>query len=427
MAAAIEIEGLGKRYRLGATHDRYRRFSEAISDTVTRPFRRRDRQERLSGDHWAIRDISLTINTGEVVGFVGRNGAGKSTLLKILSRVTEPTTGVARLHGRVGALLEVGTGFHGELSGRENIFLNGAILGMSRRDIQRRFDEIVEFSEVGRFLDTPVKRYSSGMYVRLAFAVAAHLEPEILLVDEVLAVGDAAFQRKCLGKMEEVAGEGRTVLFVSHNMTTITSLCSRAYLLEGGEVVHEGEARSVVHRYLQDVDQKAAISLADRRDRQGDGVARFTSIAVESTAGMNSLATGMPAKITLEYASDQPLRNTRILISVVDVNRTGIYLFDSDVRGGLPSELPPSGTITCETGQLLISPGRCFVNVWLMRTGTLTDFVTNATMFDIVENDPFELGKLPDREWAVSVIDQAWHHGTELVDASRDRAVADLR
>jgi lipopolysaccharide transport system ATP-binding protein len=426
MPPVIEIEGLGKRYQLGATHDRYRRFSEAVSDAVTRPFRRQDRTERLSGEHWAVRDLSLTINQGEVIGFVGRNGAGKSTLLKLLSRVTEPTTGTAILHGRVGALLEVGTGFHGELSGRENIFLNGAILGMTRRDIQRRFDEIVEFSEVGRFLDTPVKRYSSGMYVRLAFAVAAHLEPEILLVDEVLAVGDAAFQRKCLGKMEEVAGQGRTVLFVSHNMTTIQSLCQRAYLLEGGRLIQEGEARSVVHRYLQEMNSTATVSLAERNDRQGDGTTRFRALGIESADGAANIAVGTPVRFTLDYEGEHRLRNVRVLVQLLDVNRTAMFLFDSAIRDGLPDDLPPCGRVVVESGPLMVTPGRCYVNVRLVRHGVLTDMVTNAAVMDVVEDDPLGLGEVPVREWAINVIDQSWHVGS-TDDASADgTAVADV-
>jgi lipopolysaccharide transport system ATP-binding protein len=425
MSAAIEIEGLGKCYQIGLTHETYRRLSETITDAATRPFRRRDRRERRTGEHWAIRDISLSIGSGEVVGFIGPNGAGKSTLLKILSRITEPTTGVARLNGRVGALLEVGTGFHPELTGRENVFLNGAILGMTRRDIQRRFDEIVEFAEVDRFLDTPVKRYSSGMYVRLAFAVAAHLEPEILLVDEVLAVGDAAFQRKCLGKMGQVAGEGRTVLFVSHNMSTLQSLCQRAYLLNGGRVVQEGETRSVVHTYLESVSEMAAVSLAERTDRQGDGSTRFSSITIESVSGQ-ALPVGAPIRVHLDYSGRQELRNARVLVSIMDVSRTGIFLLDSDVHGGLPDELPASGTIVCETAPLMVSPGLCYVNVWLYRTGTLTDFVVNAATFEVVDNDPCELGRVPSREWAVGVIDQAWHAMEPRALVDSQATVADL-
>jgi lipopolysaccharide transport system ATP-binding protein len=403
----IEIEGLGKSYQLGATHDRYRRFSEAVYDAMRRPFARSDRTPRET-EHWALQDISLTINEGEVIGFVGRNGAGKSTLLKILSRITEPTTGEARLHGRVGALLEVGTGFHGELSGRENIYLSGAILGMTRRDIQKRFDDIVEFAEITRFLETPVKRYSSGMYVRLAFAVAAHLEPDILLVDEVLAVGDAAFQRKCLGKMEEVAGQGRTVLFVSHNMATVQALCQRAYLLDGGRIVEEGPARSVVRSYLEVMSTTVHVALDERKDRTGDGAVRVTSLTIEPDTGAGAIRVGTPLKVTLRYRSEGPVRNARFLVSIYDITRTGIYMLDSDVKLGLPGVLPAEGEIVCHTGPILATPGRCYVNVAVMRTGTVADFVDNAGSFDVEEDDPLDLGRLPPREWAVNVLSNAW-------------------
>jgi len=252
---AIRVENLGKKYRIGGRQERYKRFTETLMDTFYAPIRRlKNLGKPVPPEEtiWALKDVSFEIKRGEAVGVIGRNGAGKSTLLKILSRITEPTEGRVELHGRVGSLLEVGTGFHPELTGRENIYLNGAILGMKRAEIDRKFDEIVEFAEIQQFLDTPVKRYSSGMYVRLAFAVAAHLDPEILLVDEVLAVGDAAFQKKCLGKMSDVAGEGRTVLFVSHNMGSIEVLCSRCILLRQGKVQAGGEARHVVRMYLGD-------------------------------------------------------------------------------------------------------------------------------------------------------------------------------
>jgi homopolymeric O-antigen transport system ATP-binding protein len=254
---ALRVEGLGKRYRIGETRAPYRTIREAITSVVTAPARRvramaRGQEGwRAAETMWALRDVNFEIRRGDVVGIIGRNGAGKSTLLKILSRITEPSTGLGEIHGRVGSLLEVGTGFHPELTGRDNIFLNGAILGMRRADIKRRFDEIVAFAEVERFIDTPVKHYSSGMYLRLAFAVAAHLEPEILLVDEVLAVGDAEFQRKCLGKMEGVAKEGRTVLFVSHQMNAVQTLCPRTLWLQQGQVEAFGETRDVIGRYLR--------------------------------------------------------------------------------------------------------------------------------------------------------------------------------
>src|SRR4030042_137295 len=253
---AIRVEDLGKRYRIGTAPERYKTLRDTIVAGVNAPIRRLRRGTSATSSNpastiWALRDISFEVHQGKVLGIVGRNGAGKRTLLKILSRVTEPTEGSAEIHGRVGSLLEVGTGFHPELTGRENIYLNGAILGMHRAAIDKKFDEIVAFAEIEKFLDTPVKRYSSGMYVRLAFAVAAHLEPEILLVDEVLAVGDAAFQKKCLGKMENVSTrEGRTVLFVSHNMPSIGNLCGQAIQLSDGKVSITGRAIDVVHHYM---------------------------------------------------------------------------------------------------------------------------------------------------------------------------------
>src|ERR1017187_3716617 len=252
---AIRCEGLAKQYRIGE-RESYRALRDVITDAFASPFRRFRSALRHSGradkpNIWALNDVSFEIKCGEVVGIIGRNGAGKSTLLKILSRITEPTHGHADVWGRVGSLLEVGTGFHPELTGRDNIFLNGAILGMRRTEVARKFDEIVAFAEVEKFIDTPVKRYSSGMYVRLAFAVAAHLEPEILFVDEVLSVGDAAFQKKCLGKLGNVSREGRTIVFVSHNMTALQRLCTRVVWLDRGQVKDTGDARTVIDNYLQ--------------------------------------------------------------------------------------------------------------------------------------------------------------------------------
>ena len=253
MSTAISISGLGKRYMIGATQQRADTLRDAITNIAIAPLRRLRHAGSSTGRvtaMWALRDVTLDVEAGQVIGVIGRNGAGKSTLLKILTRITEPTTGRAEIHGRVGSLLEVGTGFHQELSGRENIFLNGAILGMTRAEIGSKFDEIVEFSEIAEFLDTPVKRYSTGMYVRLAFAVAAHLEPEILLVDEVLSVGDVAFQRKCLGQMGAIAGSGRTVFLVSHNMGAVRGLCSRVVEIEEGRLVADGPADEIVNSYV---------------------------------------------------------------------------------------------------------------------------------------------------------------------------------
>jgi lipopolysaccharide transport system ATP-binding protein len=256
---ALELERIGKQYHIGRRQSGHRSTQDVLKDALLSPFRRTMRllEGRAAGaadldeTFWALKDVSFEVKHGEIVGIIGRNGAGKSTLLKILSRITEPTEGRGEIHGRVGSLLEVGTGFHPELSGRENLFLNGAILGMRKAEIERKFDEIVTFAEIDRFIDTPVKHYSSGMYVRLAFAVAAHLEPEILLVDEVLAVGDAAFQNKCLGKMSEVSRAGRTVVFISHNMAAVENLCDRGILLENGRLTFSGDMKQTVEHYLQ--------------------------------------------------------------------------------------------------------------------------------------------------------------------------------
>jgi len=277
--AVIRVEGIGKRYRVGQ-RERYR----ALRDVLAGAFRRNGK--RTPADFiWAVRDVSFEVKQGEVVGLIGRNGAGKSTLLKLLARITRPTVGHAELHGRIGSLLEVGTGFHPELTGRENIFLSGAILGMSQAEIRRKFDEIVAFSEVERFIDTPLKHYSSGMGMRLAFAVAAHLEPEILLVDEVLSVGDAAFQKKCLGKMGDISKTGRTIVFVSHNVTAVTRLCSRCILLHAGAILASGATHDVMNTYLRSELATSATREWNLPDAPGDSVVRLRAVRVRKVDG----------------------------------------------------------------------------------------------------------------------------------------------
>jgi lipopolysaccharide transport system ATP-binding protein len=284
MPAAIEAFELSKRYRIGQMQAAYGTLRDSFSRMAARAAGREDEQAKQ--EIWALRDVSFNVAEGEVLGVIGRNGAGKSTLLKVLTRITTPTTGRAMIRGRVGSLLEVGTGFNPELTGRENIFLNGSILGMKRREIQGKLDAIVEFSGVGKFIDTPVKRYSSGMYVRLAFSVAAHLEPDILLVDEVLAVGDAEFQQRSLGRMEALSGSGRTVLFVSHNMQAINQLCDRAILLDGGRVIEDSDASSVVTHYLHSaLSSDSKISWPDDASAPGDDLARLLSVRVVDEDG----------------------------------------------------------------------------------------------------------------------------------------------
>jgi lipopolysaccharide transport system ATP-binding protein len=303
---AVQTIGLGKMYRIGGERNKYRTLRDTLVQAAIRPIERirhPGAATHTSEVLWALKDVDLELRRGEALGIIGRNGAGKSTLLKVLSHITSPTEGRVELNGRVGSLLEVGTGFHPELTGRENIQLNGAILGMTRAEIRRKFDEIVEFSEIGRFLDTPVKRYSSGMYVRLAFAVAAHLDPEILIVDEVLSVGDAGFQKKCLGKMEDVAGGGRTILFVSHNMQAVRSLCTRAIQMEAGRLVNSGNSIEVVTEYLsQQADTAASVSW-EPGEGPGDDFARLLSVKVVDAAGevTNSVSTSEPIFVRMEF------------------------------------------------------------------------------------------------------------------------------
>jgi len=327
---AIRVEKLGKQYRIGATQPGYRTFREALIDGVTAPINRMRGLAHTAEDRaiWALRDVSFEVRRGEVLGIIGRNGAGKTTLLKILSRITEPTEGCAELYGRVGSLLEVGTGFHPELSGRENIYLNGAILGMKRSEIQRRFDEIVTFAEVERFIDTPVKHYSSGMYMRLAFAVAAHLEPDILLIDEVLAVGDAAFQKKCLNKMQDVGQQGRTVLFVSHNIPAITRLCPRTILLDNGKVLRDGPSHQVVSIYLgSGLGTMAAREWPDLNKAPGNDVVRLCAVRVRTDNGgiTDAVDIRKPVGIEMEY---EVLKPGHLLVPNYHFfNEEGVYVF----------------------------------------------------------------------------------------------------
>ncbi len=322
--AAIKIEDLAKRYRIGTRAASYKTFREALTGLVQAPFKRLQtiRQARRGEGEdtlWALDGVDLEIRAGEPVAIIGPNGAGKTTLLKVLSRITKPTRGRVELRGRVGSLLEVGTGFHPELTGRENVFLNGAILGMRKTEIERKFDRIVAFAEIERFIDTAVKHYSSGMYVRLAFAVAAHLEPEILLVDEVLAVGDADFQKKCMGKMDEVGREGRTVLFVSHNMTAVKALCSSAVLLRDGKVAAQGDTIDVVKEYMSQTSMGgAAERIWKRENAPGNSVARLLAVRIRNAAGdvCADIDSQQPFSIEIDFENldDSALLGTTVIL-----------------------------------------------------------------------------------------------------------------
>jgi lipopolysaccharide transport system ATP-binding protein len=330
MGAAITSEAISKRYRIGELQRGYGTLRDSLAGMVRKVGHHRHREEI-----WALRDISFAVEEGEVVGVIGHNGAGKSTLLKVLTRITPPTTGRAEIRGRVGSLLEVGTGFHPELTGRENVYLNGAVLGMKRREIARRFDEIVEFSGIDQFLDTPVKRYSSGMYVRLAFSVAAHLEPEILLVDEVLAVGDAEFQRRCLGRMEDLGQSGRTVLFVSHNMQTIAQLCDRALLLEKGRVTLDGPSPDVVARYLQSIHGSGSSrTWPDLAEAPGDDLVRLRSVRVVDEAGDTVDAVDVRRAVGIEIGFTVLRHGDPVLPKLKVRDRQGNVAFNAMDVGG---------------------------------------------------------------------------------------------
>jgi lipopolysaccharide transport system ATP-binding protein len=389
VSTAIHTSGLSKRYTLGSRRRGYGTLREAMSGAVRRPVElvtRRSAVEEESRTIWALRDLDVTIEDGEVVGLIGHNGAGKSTFLKILSRITEPTAGWADVTGRVGSLLEVGTGFHPELTGRENIYLNGSILGMRRAEIRRRFDEIVEFAELERFLDTPVKRYSSGMSVRLAFAVAAHLEPEILLVDEVLAVGDASFQRKSLGKMSEVAAEGRTVLFVSHNLAIIQALCKRTVLLERGVVIADAPVMEGIDTYLRGLEAAASSNLLDRPDRDTRGWRDTLISGLELrdaiTGSTDSVVAGRDIEFVVHVTEVVPLLECRLTIS----NSLGQPVATLDSEAAAPAdvrdaELGPR--IECALRELPLMSGRYRVDVLLKGRNQIQDGLQAALFFDV--------------------------------------------
>ncbi|MBK1987100.1 ABC transporter ATP-binding protein [Sphaerospermopsis aphanizomenoides BCCUSP55] len=386
----IRVENISKKYIIG--HQKQERYT-VLRDVIANQIKsigslinpKAKTENQTFEEFWALQDVSFEIKQGDRVGIIGRNGAGKSTLLKILSRITEPTQGSIKIKGRVASLLEVGTGFHPELTGRENIFLNGAILGMSKEEIKRKFDEIVAFSEVEKFLDTPVKRYSSGMYVRLAFAVAAHLEPEILIVDEVLAVGDAKFQKKCLGKMEDVGKEGRSILFVSHNLGILQTLCNRGILLNQGTVVTDDSASQAVITYLQTLEQSVSNNILDRQDRKGKGEVRLSRLDVSSGDDYSAatLATGRPARFIFYLTAGKP--KISCVFTIYDQYGQPVTSFSS-INQLHDEDINSSGQrekIICEIDELLLVPGRYRMNVAIMNDSELQDHVEGAAILDV--------------------------------------------
>ncbi len=413
---AIQTEGLSKHYRLGIRNS-YPTLRESVMHSLSAPIRKlqswasRGDNEDTGEWIWALRDIDLTVDQGEIVGIIGRNGSGKSTFLKVVTGITEPTEGYADVCGRVGSLLEVGTGFHMELTGRENVYLNGAIIGMKKAEIDRKFDDIVAFSEVERFLDTPVKRYSSGMFVRLAFAVAAHLDPDIMLVDEVLAVGDLAFQKKCIEKMEDSAFRtGQTVLFVSHNMVAIQRFCKRVIQLDGGMIRRDGPAQDVVSSYMSELLTLSQLPLDERHDRTGSGLIRVTGIQIENAQGrvIQSSPSGMPLQIVLAYKTAAIANDVSFEISFYDLAGRAIFRCNTQYLGLELNHLQGQGEIACRIPKLLLPAGRYQLNVTALENHVSADRIEAAAILTVTGSNVIGPGEQQTASDAFALLEHTW-------------------
>lgn len=431
---AIRVTNLSKEYHIGLKQRRERTLRETIADAAMSPIRRTAALLRgnaktateVGGTHWALRDVSFEVPQGDVIGLIGQNGAGKSTTLKILSRITEPTRGRAEIHGRVGSLLEVGTGFHPELTGRENIYLNGAILGMGRNEIDRKFDEIVAFAEIDKFLDTPVKHYSSGMYMRLAFSVAAHLEPEILLVDEVLSVGDMAFQKKCLGKMDQVHRSGRTVLFVSHNMAAIENLCTTTIVFHEGQIAFMGPSKDAVQFYLRRMADRAPLAESEgvghrwtnpihRKYRAPENVVTYTQIELRTSEKepIQIIRSGDSLVIRLHYRSLRDAVRPIFGIEICTEIGTVVSRVSTWVCG---VEIPPltrgDGFIDLCLDSVNLSPGRYFLSAYLGAVGpTFYDSIDRWAVLNIEQTDFYRSGRMSDDRSVIMLMPCHWECG----------------
>jgi lipopolysaccharide transport system ATP-binding protein len=430
----IRAEGLGKKYAIGhqAERERYVALRDVIARSARNLWRKTADMARgranVGGDtveeFWALKDVSFEVKRGEVLGIIGRNGAGKSTLLKILSRITEPSEGRVTIRGRVASLLEVGTGFHPELTGRENIYLNGAILGMTRVEIRRKFDEIVAFAEVEKFLDTPVKRYSSGMYVRLAFAVAAHLEPEILVVDEVLAVGDAEFQKKCLGKMSEVAGGGRTVLFVSHNLAAIEALCQSCVALRDGVVVDKGCPVDVVRAYLRSISTIGEVTdLRSYGGRRGRGLVQFARISLINPSGqiVDHGKVGESLILELEFSGvDLNCRPARVSIDFSTSLGAHLFVCDTGAANSGNLTVGSRSVIRCRIPRLPLSSGRYTIGLFLERASIIEDWLDGHVSLQVADGDFFGSGRNTPGGWEGRVV--LVPHSWSIADGNQQAA-----
>lgn len=414
----ISVENLSKLYRIGLKEEIPDTLVGAMTSFIKSPLanfrqlRRLDTFAASNNDNhedtlWALKDVSFDIEEGDVVGIIGRNGAGKSTLLKILSRITEPTSGRIVMRGRVSSLLEVGTGFHPELSGRENIYMNGTILGMTKREIDSKFDEIVDFSGVERFLDTPVKRYSSGMMVRLAFAVAAHLEPEILIVDEVLAVGDAEFQKKCITKMQDVSGQGRTVLFVSHNDLAIKTLCKRGILFDSGELILDGTAKDTISAYHEREEE-----FSEKPKEEFNGTAKIKDITLTDNNGTetSNFKCGESAKITVHYSCESRTENVLIAIGIIHPTKGPIAQLNTEFYDHLIELSPPSGQITATIPKLILAPGRYLINATIADLDSRINIhqIASMAIIDITKENTLGMSITPTQGVGHTIIEHHW-------------------
>jgi lipopolysaccharide transport system ATP-binding protein len=426
---ALLVEGLGKKYRIGERREAYKTLRDGVATAAEGSFRRLGHLFGRNGsipvptatDYWALRDVSFEVKHGEVVGIIGKNGAGKSTLLKILSRITEPTEGRARVFGRVGCLLEVGTGFHPELTGRENIYMNGAILGMTKADIDRKFDEIVAFAEIDTYLDTPVKRYSTGMQLRLGFAVAAHMEPEILIVDEVLAVGDAAFQKKCMGKMGDVAHGGRTVLFVSHNLAAVQHLCSKAVLLAGGQIAAIGPTPAVVQQYLSPRDPRQPVRLRNNvlyeADLRTDLDCQIVRIAMLDDSGLplETLHTWDYVKFRIEYRAQTRTSSASLDFQITSTDGIRVIWCSTQPDSNIPMDIEPGfNYVDCIFPEWPLSAGTYLVSAALaIPNQTWLTPVDDFVPLSVAGRDVFQSGRMvPQLTRALIAVPHTWHIGS---------------
>ncbi len=413
MKPIIKIENISKQYKLGTRNVAVTTLREAVAQAVRSPFDLLSRQKLdEKNSFWALRNVSFEVGRGEIVGIIGRNGAGKSTLLKILSRITEPTRGRVELYGHTNSLLEVGTGFHPELTGRENIFVNGAILGMKTFEIKKMFDEIVAFAEVEKFLDTPVKHYSSGMYTRLAFSVAAHLNPDILIIDEVLSVGDAQFQKKCLGKMQDVAKAGRTVLFVSHNMAAVENLCGRGVVLEKGRVVFSGDQNEAISHYIATANKSISANLNDNINRSGSGEVRVTAIEIKDLAGnaLYNVMSGQDIDIYFHFERLPDFQNSNVNVGFMVRTHLDVPVFLQHNRLTRDNwnSLPESGAFVCRIRRLPLPPTTYRFGYSVMFDGEYLDRIDDASELNVIEGDFYGSGEVPPISHGSCLIDAEW-------------------